>query len=513
MAILHLCRLKRKIICFCGSIMKLALINHSFRYELEKLIRIFMPFEKIGFCDYAPKDGDCAVTVLDHQKEYTLLKAELYLSKKHFEAEKHLADDTPDYEKECERLLAVALYDCFVKASGYVPPWGILTGVRPAKLFLRLKETMGQSSAEEWFKNALLVHNNKISLCAESVAGEEKIISLSRPDSFSLYISVPFCPTRCSYCSFVSHSIAHAKALIPEYVNLLIKEIEITAAAAHRLGLRLETIYIGGGTPTTLSADQLSAVMEAVNNSFDLSYLREYTVEAGRPDTVTAEKLSALKCGGATRISINPQTMNDAVLEKIGRKHTAAETEAAFLLARRYGFDNINMDLIAGLPSDTLESFKSTVERVLALNPESITVHSLSMKRASGLTAEGVFPELKEGKTASEMVDYAHDTLSSNGILPYYMYRQSKTIGNLENVGYAKQGTECLYNVYIMDETHTILACGASAVTKLREPGGNYIERIFNFKYPYEYINRFNELMERKDGIFKFYEKYPAVYK
>ena len=205
--------------------------------------------------------------------------------------------------------------------------------------------------------------------------------------------------------------------------------------------------------------------------------------------------------------------MNDAMLEKIGRKHTAAETEAAFLLARRYGFDNINMDLIAGLPSDTLESFKSTVERVLALNPESITVHSLSMKRASGLTAEGVFPELKEGKTASEMVDYAHDTLSTNGILPYYMYRQSKTIGNLENVGYARHGAECLYNVYIMDETHTILACGASAVTKLREPGGNYIERIFNFKYPYEYINRFNELMERKDGIFKFYEKYPTVYK
>lgn len=492
--------------------MKLALINHSFKYELEKLVRIFLPYEKIEFCDFLPREGDRAVTVLEAGEASTSLKAELYFKDKYFSYKKTLPADNPDYGKECERLLAVALYDCFVNVSGYIPPWGILTGVRPAKLFSRLKESLGLSGAEDWFKNALLVHNNKISLCAESVAGEEKIVSLSRPDSFSLYISVPFCPTRCSYCSFVSHSVAQAKALIPEYVRLLIKEIELTAATARTLKLRLETVYIGGGTPTTLSADQLNAVMSAVRNNFDLSELREYTVEAGRPDTITEEKLDTIKKGGATRISINPQTMNDSVLEAIGRKHTATQTETAFALARRCGFDNINMDLIAGLPSDTFESFKNTVERVLKLVPESVTVHALSMKRASGLTAEGCFPEIESGKTASEMVDFAHDILSENGILPYYMYRQSKTVGNLENVGYAKPGAECLYNVYIMDETHTILACGASAVTKLREPDGNYIERIFNFKYPYEYINRFDELTERKEGILKFYEKYPAAY-
>ena len=249
--------------------------------------------------------------------------------------------------------------------------------------------------------------------------------------------------------------------------------------------------------------------MTAVRDSFDLSALREFTVEAGRPDTVTKEKLDTIKRLGCTRISINPQTMNDAVLKNIGRRHTAEDTVRAFLLARECGFDNINTDLIAGLPGDTAESFENTVNSVLRLDPESITVHSLSMKRSSALTVSGSFPEALMGEEAAKMVSYARNTLKTHGLAPYYMYRQSKTVGNLENVGYAKKGAECLYNVYTMDETHTILACGASAVSKLREPSGSYIERIFNFKYPYEYISRFNELLERKKGVLAFYEKYP----
>ena len=241
-----------------------------------------------------------------------------------------------------------------------------------------------------------------------------------------------------------------------------------------------------------------------------MEYTREYTVEAGRPDTVTPEKLDVIKRYGATRISVNPQTMNDSVLRAIGRRHTAEQTVNAFNMAREAGFDNINMDLIAGLPTDTPEGFRETLGRVVSLNPESVTVHSLSMKRASTLTAEGIVPGIAAGAAAAEMVDYARRFLKENSINPYYMYRQSKTVGNLENVGYAKPGRECLYNVYIMDETHSIFACGASAVTKLREPGGNYIERIFNFKYPYEYISRFDEITARKEGIKAFYEKYPA---
>ena len=485
--------------------MKLCLINHDFKYELEKLVRIFFPFEKIEFFDTVERDSLCAVTTL---AENNKAHAELFIEDKHFEKTYVIDNLAEDYDKECELKLALALYECFLEATAYTPGWGILTGVRPAKLFSRLRKSLGEEKAEEYFKEVLRVSNKKISLCKETVLGEDKITSLSKKDSFSLYISIPFCPTRCSYCSFVSHSVDKAKKLIPDYVNLLCKEIKETAKHAKNANLRLETVYIGGGTPTAISHEEIDKIMSAVDENFDLSNLREYTVEAGRPDTTTREKLEVIKKHGATRISINPQTMNNSVLEAIGRKHTAEETEIAFLLAREVGFTNINMDLIAGLPTDTLESFKETVEKVIALNPESVTVHSLSMKRSSWLNTTGALYDTEIGKIASQMVDFARERLSQVGIVPYYMYRQSKTVGNLENVGYAKRGYECLYNVYIMDETHTILACGASAVTKLREPDGNYIERIFNFKYPYEYIDRFEEILTRKDGIKEFYDKF-----
>lgn len=481
--------------------MNLCLIGHKFQYELEKLIRIFMPFEKIEFFDCEALSETCAVTRLENDKA----KAYLNLYGDTYNCEMLLENAD---EKEQELKLALCLYTCFVKATGYTPKWGILTGVRPAKLYSRLVKQTGLEKTEEYFKNTLKVSDEKLRLCQSAVKGEEKITSLLRPDSFSLYISVPFCPTRCSYCSFVSHSVEQARRLIPEYVKLVCEEIRKNGEIAKELGLRLETVYIGGGTPTTLSAEELTAVMNRVRESFDLSNLREYTVEAGRPDTITSDKLNAVKAGGATRISINPQTMNDAVLAEIGRQHTAAQTLEAFKKARKLGFDNINMDLIAGLPTDTLESFKNTVNEILKLDPESVTVHSLSMKRSSNLNVSGRLPEIEIGKTAGEMVDFANKTLCDNGIFPYYMYRQSKTVGNLENVGYAKKGYECFYNVYIMDETHTILAGGASAVTKLKQPKGPLIERIFNFKYPYEYINRFDEIISRKDGIYKFYNNF-----
>ena len=281
-----------------------------------------------------------------------------------------------------------------------------------------------------------------------------------------------------------------------------------TAKIVKELELKLETIYIGGGTPVSLTAEQLDKVMKTIAQGFDLSGVSEYTVEAGRPDAVTKEKLIAIKQSGATRISINPQTLNDDILLNIGRKHTSKQMIDAFHLARELGFDNINTDLIAGLPGEDLDSFKRTINEIIKLNPENITVHSLSMKKASGLSASGLFPNIEEGKIASLMVEYARDSLNKAGIYPYYMYRQSKTVGNLENVGYAKKGYEGLYNVFIMDETHTILACGASAVTKLREPKGNYIERFYNFKYPYEYIDRFDEILKRKNKIKEFYASY-----
>ncbi|MCQ2448957.1 MAG: coproporphyrinogen dehydrogenase HemZ [Clostridia bacterium] len=489
--------------------MNLCNIGQNFKYELEKLIRIFLPFEKITFFDTETPADRMAVVTRMPKGEIVNLSATVLLDGKKAAYSTELPQDTDDYEKTCERLLAIQLYRCFVELTGNVPQWGILTGVRPAKLDGRLRETLGEAETDRYFSEELMVDAHKISLCKEATAGEDAITSLSRPDSFSLYISVPFCPTRCHYCSFVSHSVAQAKKLIPQYVELLCREIRATAEIARKKHLHLETVYIGGGTPTTLSAEQLTAVMNTVRENFDLSDLREYTVEAGRPDTFTPGRMTAIKNGGATRISINPQTMQDAVLQEIGRKHTAKQTVEAFRMARQCGFHNVNMDLIAGLPGDTFESFCDTLQQVLALDPESVTVHSLSMKRASTLTADGRLPETQTALLAAKMVDYARKTLTENGIAPYYMYRQSKTVGNLENVGYAKKGFEGLYNVYIMDETHTILACGASAVTKLRQPDGDYISRIFNFKYPYEYIARFDEQLQRKEGIDAFYEEYP----
>lgn len=397
------------------------------------------------------------------------------------------------------------MYKLLCDFTGLTQPWGILTGVRPVKLLRRLAEESSEEQAVKKFEKDFFVSNEKIALSRETEHNERKILELSKPESFSLYVGIPFCPSRCSYCSFVMASIERAEKLIEPYTKLLCEEIKRTAEIANKLGLRLETVYFGGGTPTTLSAEQLDTVLGTVNKSFDMSTCREFTVEAGRPDTIDIAKLFALKENKVDRISINPQTVNDEVLKTIGRKHTAQQFFDAFELARKCGFDNINTDLIAGLPTDTPESFKNSLDSIVRLNAECITVHTLCMKRASRLTTEGVTLDLQQSRDAREMLAYTQNILGQNEYIPYYMYRQSRMVGNLENVGWSKKGFESLYNVYVMDETHTILACGSGGVTKLKRNNPDYLERIFNFKYPYEYIDRFDELIQRKSGIMQFY--------
>lgn len=414
-------------------------------------------------------------------------------------AVKKLADD------DNELVSAQLLYKLLCDFTGLTQPWGILTGVRPVKLLRRLAEESNEEQAVKKFEKDFFVSNEKIALSRETEHNERKILELSKPESFSLYVGIPFCPSRCSYCSFVMASIERAEKLIEPYTKLLCEEIKRTAEIANKLGLRLETVYFGGGTPTTLSAEQLDTVLRTVNKSFDMSTCREFTVEAGRPDTIDIAKLFALKENKVDRISINPQTVNDEVLKTIGRKHTAQQFFDAFELARKCGFDNINTDLIAGLPTDTTESFKNSLDSIVRLNAECITVHTLCMKRASRLTTEGVTLDLQQARDAREMLAYTQNILGQNEYIPYYMYRQSRMVGNLENVGWSKKGFESLYNVYVMDETHTILACGSGGVTKLKRNNPDYLERIFNFKYPYEYIDRFDELIQRKSGIMQFY--------
>ena len=477
--------------------MNLYVKNHNFHFELENLTRLFFPNEKITVIrDFSEPQPPCIYTEVSDK---ITISVNIGSFNKSETAVKKLTDD------DNELVSAQLLYKLLCDFTGLTQPWGILTGVRPVKLLRRLAEESNEEQAVKKFENDFFVSNEKIALSRETEHNERKILELSKPESFSLYVGIPFCPSRCSYCSFVMASIERAEKLIEPYTKLLCEEIKRTAEIANKLGLRLETVYFGGGTPTTLSAEQLDTVLRTVNKSFDMSTCREFTVEAGRPDTIDVAKLFALKENKVDRISINPQTVNDEVLKTIGRKHTAQQFFDAFELARKCGFDNINTDLIAGLPTDTPESFKNSLDSIVRLNAECITVHTLCMKRASRLTTEGVTLDLQQARDAREMLAYTQNILGQNEYIPYYMYRQSRMVGNLENVGWSKRGFESLYNVYVMDETHTILACGSGGVTKLKRNNPDYLERIFNFKYPYEYIDRFDELIQRKSGIMQFY--------
>lgn len=477
--------------------MNLYVKNHNFHFELENLTRLFFPNEKITVIrDFSEPQPPYIYTEVSDK---ITISVNIGSFNKSETAVKKLADD------DNELVSAQLLYKLLCDFTGLTQPWGILTGVRPVKLLRRLAEESNEEQAVKNFEKDFFVSNEKIALSRETEHNERKILELSKPESFSLYVGIPFCPSRCSYCSFVMASIERAEKLIEPYTKLLCEEIKQTAEIANKLGLRLETVYFGGGTPTTLSAEQLDTVLGTVNNSFDMSTCREFTVEAGRPDTIDIAKLFALKENKVDRISINPQTVNDEVLKTIGRKHTAQQFFDAFELARKCGFGNINTDLIAGLPTDTPESFKNSLDSIVRLNAECITVHTLCMKRASRLTTEGVTLDLQQARDAREMLAYTQNILGQNEYIPYYMYRQSRMVGNLENVGWSKKGFESLYNVYVMDETHTILACGSGGVTKLKRNNPDYLERIFNFKYPYEYIDRFDELIQRKSGIMQFY--------
>ncbi|MDR1565362.1 MAG: coproporphyrinogen dehydrogenase HemZ [Oscillospiraceae bacterium] len=493
--------------------MQIFLSNHIFAYEIESLCRMFFPAEDICVLEEtSPSDTQLEEFYLSVTIEELAEEAAISLQVSHL-AEEYKAScavpkNSPNFEHECVISAAVELYRIFESITGFAPKWGVLTGVRPVKLMRTMAEQLGEGDAGRIFQEKYLVSKAKTELALKTLAPEQQIIAASNNKSYSLYIAIPFCPSRCSYCSFVSQSItnSNAKKLVEPYLENLFKELAHTAKIAQELGLKLETVYIGGGTPTVLSAEQLKRLLAVVNACFETSTLREFTVEAGRPDTITLDKLEAIKAGGVGRISVNPQSFNNAVLQVIGRKHSAEEAITALELAKSVGFTNINTDLIAGLPQDTLESFRHSIDTAISLNPESITVHTLAIKRASGLVYSNQAEYNAEGIMVADMLDYSGEKLTAAGYLPYYLYRQSKTLGNLENVGWSKQGFEGFYNVYIMDETHTILACGAGATSKLKQAQGTRIERIFNYKYPYEYNSRFDEILNRKGKVIEFYE-------
>ncbi|MEE1018644.1 MAG: coproporphyrinogen dehydrogenase HemZ [Acutalibacteraceae bacterium] len=471
---------------------RLNLVGNDYKYELENIIRLFYPEQQVS-----PDTGDFMyITAKIRENELSVLVK--------CERGSYYKDEVCNDKNDRERTLCFLLYQILSQLTGIHAGWGIQTGVRPVKLLRNLTDKSGEAAAHKYFTEKMLVSDEKYRLAKTVLDVQAPILDEITPKSFSLYIGIPFCKSRCSYCSFVSHDITKSVKLIPDYIRLLCKEIEYTAKIAKDLGLTLQTVYIGGGTPTAVSAEQLVAVMDTVNRSFDMTGVREFTVEAGRPDTIDAEKLAAIKSGGADRISINPQTLNDDVLRTIRRNHTAEQFYEAYNLAVAAGFENINTDLIAGLPTDTLESFTNTINDIIALYPSAITVHTLSVKRSSRMVYKNQAVYDAKGEAVSDMLGVSNAALLSNGYIPYYMYRQSRMAGNNENIGWSLPERYSRYNIFIMEEMQTILACGGGASTKLVGDHGN-IKRIFNYKYPYEYIGGFDEILSRKKAIYDFY--------
>ena len=467
--------------------------GHDCRYAAEQAVMAFLPeFGGEGDRLVSAYDGSCAAAALRYQSKDYAGRAEQ-------------AGPLPESQllrkRALQRLVKESIFRACVEALGRIPPWGSLTGVRPGKLAARHMEEAGRDEGEtaSWLEREYSLSPRRALLCAKAAkAGLEAKDSLGEKDIL-LYVGIPFCPTRCAYCSFVSHSVERSLKLVEPYVEALGREISDAGRLVRELGLRVKAVYWGGGTPTTLDPEQLKRTLDRVAEAFCLPAGLEYTVEAGRPDTITREKLLVLQSAGVTRISLNPQTMDDRVLAAIGRRHSVQEVRHSYALAREHFGGQINMDLIAGLPEDSVSGFRTGLEEVLAMGPENVTVHSLTRKRGADLN--GMELQGLPGETVGEMLDDALELLPAACYAPYYLYRQKFSAGGYENVGWAKPGTGCLYNIAMMEELCTVLSLGAGGATKRLLPGGKIL-RCFNKKYPYEYIGSLEEAERDKRSLF-----------
>lgn len=408
----------------------------------------------------------------------------------------------PEDRKEGKNCLKTHLYDLLSEITGKNLPWGTLTGIRPTKIPMTfLDEGYPKEKGEEHLRQVYKVSEEKIHLCSQVAVNEKKILeSVDFNDSYSLYVGIPFCPTICLYCSFSSFPLNVWANKVDDYLDALIREIEVIGDRLK--DKKLTSVYMGGGTPTSLNGQQMDRLLTALEKHFNLKSIQEFTIEAGRPDSFDLEKLRVMKCHGIERISINPQTLNQKTLDVIGRRHTVEDVHQAFEMAKQVGFSNINMDLILGLPGETTEDVARTLEGVQSMGPESMTVHSLAVKRASRLNQNLALYPPAPVEDVNQMIHMAWKQAEAMGMEPYYLYRQKNMAGNLENVGYAKPEKECLYNILIMEEKQTIVALGAGGSTKIVYPKENRIERIENVKSVKDYIERIDEMIARKTNYF-----------
>lgn len=476
--------------------MKLYLRGHDDRYAVEQLQLALFPEEPMEPVD-APFPGDGAVSALFRGRVYLTATARITLRGQRAFALRRMkrTDDVPARR----RLLQNAYYAAAMQLR-QPPAWGSLSGVRPTKLTTRHLLAGGdEKSADRLLRELYHVAPERRRLCVEASLATAEAAQRLRANDVSVYIGIPFCPTRCAYCSFVSASVERLKDQLPLFLDALEKEIAHVGKLLSQSGKRVRTLYIGGGTPTTLSTSQMQRLMETIRAHFDLTDLIEYTVEGGRPDTLSLTKLKAIRALGCDRMSINPQTMNDAVLECVGRRHTAAQTVTAFADAKRAGFEGINMDLIAGLPSDTPDSFANSLEQVLALQPTNVTVHTLALKKGADLYFDRL--RLPTADEVGKMLETSFRRLREEGYAPYYLYRQKYMSGSFENVGWCRPGFLGLYNIYMMEELHSIISLGGGGMTKINLPGGK-LERFHNPKFPQQYIERIDDVLRQKDEAF-----------
>ncbi len=488
--------------------MELFLINNDYKYAVEQIMLMLFPEESPVYPQKASGSLKAEVKLSEGEKFVTATtlitdaegkryRGKAAVSKEHF-------SDAIIEQRFRQRAAKLSFYRAGLKLLGKKPVWGALSGIRPGKLMSDLLESgLSDKAALSRFVKLYDASPERAELCLHTAHASRAVTEKLGKKDVCLYLGVPFCPTRCAYCSFVSQSVEKSMKLIKPFVEALMKDIEATAAMVRELGLNVIALYLGGGTPTTLSAEQLDAVLCALHEKFDLSSCGEITVEAGRPDTISREKLLAMRRWGVSRVSVNPQTMSDKVLEIIGRRHSAEDVLKALELVREVGGFEVNMDLIAGLPGDDTESFAQTIEKVLSLSPENITVHTLSLKKGSCITLEGT--RIPPAEEVEEMVETSRKALSENGYSPYYLYRQKFMSGGLENVGWSKSGSDNLYNICIMEELCSIIAMGAGASTKL-VTGTGRLERFFAPKYPQEYIADIDKTCAKKSIIKEFYD-------
>ncbi len=494
--------------------MKLTVTGDINSFYVQTLCMIFFPGEKFTENQEITEDTPVMSVHVENSETGSYAKAILTYHGKTAEAEKTV-EFIPERTKQRTAKITAGNVVLAVSSEllGYRPSWGMLTGVRPSKVAMEmLLNGNSKAKVRKILNNDYFVIPKKAALATDIARREQKIMGTPNIRDCSVYISIPFCPSRCSYCSFVSYTTPKLLSLIPDYLEKLIKDLSAVLDTINELKLNLKTIYIGGGTPTILTAEQLEKLLSLIDSKVDVNSLEEFTLEGGRPDTITAEKLAVAYNYGITRISVNPQSLNEQVVKSIGRNHTTEEFYRAFEIAKHSGIKCINTDLIAGLPGDNFKHFSSTFDKIIALEPENITVHTFCVKKAADILAQNQNVYSIRGGDAGKCVDYSQLRAQAAGYVPYYMYRQKNTVGNYENVGFAQEGTEGLYNIYMMEEVHSILAVGAGAVTKLVEYypaniASTKIIRHFNPKYPYEYLEN-NTGEQVIDEIKKFYESH-----